>query len=111
VPDQHISDARDFIYGDVYDVDQITDCKIAVDPTSRARPKAHCLFFYVNWSPPHSDPSENTWEPMRNLVKLAAFKTFLRSHAWQAFAASDDYKAFARKYPKKIPKVVHFADD
>ena len=82
-----------------------------MDPTSRARPKASCLFFYVKWAPPHSDPSDNTWEPMRNLVKLTAFKTFLRSHAWQAFAASDEYKEFARKYPKKIPKVVHFSDD
>ena len=89
----------------------ISNCKVAIDPSSRARPKAQCLFFYVRWASPHNDPSEDSWEPMRNLTKLSAFKSFLRSPAWQAFAASDPYKAFARKYPQKIPKVVHFTDD
>ena len=108
-PDQPIRNARDYVYGDnTYLVDQLLDCKIAMDPTSRARPKAPCLFFRVRWSPPYSDPSHDTWEPMRNLTKLDAFKAFLSSSTWLSFSSTDDYKAFASKFPSKIPKTVHF---
>jgi hypothetical protein len=79
-----------------------------VDPTSRARVPSQCLFFLVRWSPPYSDPSHDTWEPMRNLTKLDAFKAFLSSPAWHSFSSSDDYKAFARRHPSKTPKTVHF---
>ena len=108
-PDQPIRNARDYVYGDdVYLVDRLLDCKIAVDPTSKARIKTQCLFFLVRWSPPYSDPSHDTWEPMRNISKLDAFKEFLSSPAWQSFSSSDAYKSFARKYPSKTPKTVHF---
>ena len=108
IPDQPLRSAREFVYGDSYLVDCILDCKIDVDPTSRARPKAQCLFFLVKWSPPYSDPSHNSWEPMRNLSKLDAFKDYISSPAWQTFSSTDAYKSFALKYRSKIPKVVHF---
>jgi len=109
IPDQPIRNARDYVYGDdVYLVDRLLDCKIAVDPSSKARVKAQCLFFLVRWSPPYSDPSHDTWEPMRNLSKLDAFKDYLSSPAWQSFSSSDAYKSFARQYPSKTPKTVHF---
>ena len=108
LPYKPIRNARDYVYGDTYLVDRILDCKIDVDPTSRARPKAPCLFFRVKWSPPYSDPSHDSWELMRNLSRLDAFKTFISSPAWQAFASTDPYKAFALKHKSKLPKVVHF---
>jgi hypothetical protein len=110
LPDQPIKDARDFVYGDAYEVASITDCKIDIDPASRARPKASCLFFRVKWAPPYQDPSNDSWEPLRNLSKLDALKTFLSSSTWIAFTATDAYKTFARKFPSKLPKLVHFAD-
>ena len=110
IPDQLITDARDFIHGDdVYEVERITDCKIDIDPHSRARPKASCLFFFVKWAAPFSDPKHDSWQPMRSLTRLDAFRSFLLSPVWQAFVASDQYKAFARKYKAKVPKVVHFS--
>ena len=112
VPDQIISDARDFVYGDnAYEVASISDCKIDTDPQSRARPKAPCLFFFVRWAPPFDSSNHDSWEPMRSLTKLDAFRTFLRSPAWHAFSSSDAYKLFAHKFKSKIPKVVHFSDD
>lgn len=108
IPDQPLRNAREFVYGDTYLVDSILDCKIDVDPTSRARPKAQCLFFLVKWSPPYSDPSHNSWEPMRNISKLDAFKDYISSPAWHAFTSTDAYKSFSLKYRSKIPKVVHF---
>lgn len=108
VPDQLIRDARDFVYGDNYEVDRLLDCRISTDPTSRARPKASCLFFLVKWSPPYNDPSHDSWEPMRALSKLTAFKDFLSTPAWQAFAASDAFKAFSLQYKSKVPKLVTF---
>jgi len=110
IPPQPIRNARDYVYGDTYLVDKILDCKIDVDPTSRARPKAQCLFFRVKWSPPYSDPSHDSWEPMRNLTRLDAFKAFLSSTTWLSFTSTDAYKAFAAKYKSKVPKTVHFEE-
>ena len=109
LPDQPIRNAKDYVYGETYQVDQLTDVKIDVDPNSKARPKASCLFFKVKWSPPYNDPSQDTWEPMRNVSKLDAFKAFLASPAWQSFASSDAYKNFARLNKSKTPKVVQFS--
>ena len=108
VPEQPIRAARDFVYGDTFEVDSILDCKVDMDPTSRARPKADSLFFRVKWSPPYSDPSHDSWEPLRSVSRLDAFKLFLNSTAWRQFAVTDAYKAFAMKYKSKIPKAVHF---
>jgi len=109
IPDQPVPAAREFIYGDTYIAQSIVDVKIAVDPTSRARPKASGLFFRVKWGPPYSDPSEDSWEPMRNLSRLDVFKQFLASSAWKSFAASAAYQSFAAANKSKIPKAVHFA--
>jgi hypothetical protein len=111
IPDQPIQDAREYIHGDnAFTVSSIIDCKIDIDAHSRARPKASCLFFKIRWAPPFDDPTHDSWEPMRAVTKLDAFKTFLRTPQWQAFAATDAYKAFAVKYKSKTPKIVHFAD-
>ncbi len=49
---------------------------------------------------------------MRCPIKLVALRDFLRSSIWHTFAASNAYKAFARKYKAKIiPMLVHFVDD
>eukprot|EP00798_Chlamydomonas_sp_ICE-L_P009632 gene9632-7546_t len=47
IPNQPIPAAKDYVYGDAYEVDRILDVKIAQDPTSRARPKADNIFFLV----------------------------------------------------------------
>ncbi|GAX77773.1 hypothetical protein CEUSTIGMA_g5216.t1 [Chlamydomonas eustigma] len=51
----------------------------------------------------------DTWEPMRSLTKLTAFKDFLSSPTWSTFVQTPAYLSFARLYKTKIPKVVHFA--
>jgi hypothetical protein len=111
LPDQPIRDARDYVHGDAFLVDRILDCKVDIDPTSRARPKASALFFRVKWSPPWHASEHDSWEPLRNLSKLDALKSFLSSPEWFTFRASDSYKQFARKFPSKVPKVVHFMLD
>jgi hypothetical protein len=111
LPDQPIRDARDYVHGDAFLVDRILDCKVDIDPTSRARPKASALLFRVKWSPPWHASEHDSWEPLRNLSKLDALKSFLSSPEWFTFRASDSYKQFARKFPSKVPKVVHFMLD
>jgi hypothetical protein len=105
IPDQQIPSAKDYVYGEAYEAHSITDVKIMVDPASRV--KALSLFFRVKWSPPYHDPSQDTWEPYKNVKRLTVMKDFLKSHQWQAFSATEEYKTFARKYRQssKIPKV------
>jgi hypothetical protein len=105
IPDQQIPSAKDYVYGEAYEAHSITDAKIMVDPASRV--KALSLFFRVKWSPPYHDPSHDTWEPYKNVKRLTVMKDFLKSHQWQAFSATEEYKTFARKYRQssKIPKV------
>ncbi|GAX73353.1 hypothetical protein CEUSTIGMA_g806.t1 [Chlamydomonas eustigma] len=82
-PNQPITDAQDYVYGeDIYEV---------------------C------WAPPYHQQEEDTWEPLRNLSKLDALKDFLStSQQWQLFRATDACKIFAREFPSKLPKMVHF---
>ncbi|GAX75269.1 hypothetical protein CEUSTIGMA_g2714.t1 [Chlamydomonas eustigma] len=103
VPTQPLANPRDYV-SNATPVHSIVDCSIATDPESRARPKSKCLFFKVKWAAPCDD----TWEPMRSVSRLQVFKDFLLSPAWHAFVASDAYKAFAKKFKSKLPKVVHF---
>jgi hypothetical protein len=109
-PNQPIPAAKDYVYGDSYEVHSILDVKIAVDPDSTARPKASCLFFLVSWAAPYHDPSNDRWEPLRSLSRLDALRSFLLSPSWASFAVSLPYKAFSKKYPAKIPKFVTFAE-
>eukprot|EP00798_Chlamydomonas_sp_ICE-L_P020253 gene20253-27007_t len=108
IPNQPIPAAKDYVYGDAYEVDRILDVKIAQDPASRARPKADNIFFLVKWAPPYQDPSEDTWEPYRNLKFLDAMKVFLRSPEYHTFTLTPAFLSFARKHKAKIPKVVRF---
>eukprot|EP00798_Chlamydomonas_sp_ICE-L_P016447 gene16447-22666_t len=108
VPNQPIRAAKDYVYGVAYEVDRILDVKIAQDPSSRARPRADNILFLVKWAPPYQDPSEDSWEPYRNLKSLDAIKTFLHSPEYHAFTLTSAFQSFARKYKAKIPKVVRF---
>ena len=107
-PPQPIPAARDYVHGDVYTVDRITDVCIKPDPSSTARPKADNIFFRVTWAPPYQDPSYDSWEPYRNLSKLDALKVFLATPSYQAFVAVPQFKSFAFKYPREVPKFVTF---
>jgi hypothetical protein len=111
LPAQPLRRVSDYVRGDdVFEVDEIFDVKIATDPSSRARPKAPCLFFKVKWAPPYASSEHDSWEPLRNLAKLEVLKIFLSSSLWQVFAASDAYKAFALKFKSKVPKIFTFAE-
>ena len=109
LPDQPIPAAKDFVYGDAFEVQSILDVKIAVDPDSTARPKAPCLFFLVRWAAPYNDPSHDSWEPLRSLSKLDALRAYLSTPSWLSFCSSDAYKAFSLKFKSKVPKLVTFA--
>ena len=100
--------ARDYVYGEAYEVDSIVGVRIQPDPTSTARPKADNIFFLVKWAPPYADPSEDSWEPYRNLKKLACMHTFLHGPAYAAFLKTPEFAAFAKKYKTKVPKLVTF---
>eukprot|EP00798_Chlamydomonas_sp_ICE-L_P014004 gene14005-19938_t len=108
IPNRPIPAAKDYVYGDAYEVDRILDVKIAQDPASRARPKADNIFFLVKWAPPYQDPSEDTWEPYRNLKSLDAMNVFLRSPEYHTFTLTPAFLSFACKHKAKIPKVVRF---
>ncbi|GAX78391.1 hypothetical protein CEUSTIGMA_g5833.t1 [Chlamydomonas eustigma] len=107
-PSQPLANPRDYVHN-AHPVHSILDCRIQTDPDSRARPKSKCLFFKVRWSTPNPDQPIDTWEPMRSLTKLTAFKVFLSSPTWSTFVQTPAYLSFARLFKTKIPKVVHFA--
>ena len=68
------------------------------------------IFFLVKWAPPYADPSHDSWEPYRNLKKLASMHVFLRGPAYAAFTKTPEFIRFARKYRAKVPKVVTFEE-
>ncbi len=94
-------------------MDKLLDVKVDTDPASTARPPSTCLLFKVRWAAPYSDAEHDSWEPMRALTRLDAFREFLSSPAWQRFATSDQYKSWSSKAANKhkLPKVVTFAID
>ncbi|GAX79570.1 hypothetical protein CEUSTIGMA_g7011.t1 [Chlamydomonas eustigma] len=102
-PSQPLANPRDYVRN-AHPVHSILDCRIQTDPDSRARPKSKCLFFKVRWSTPNPDQPIDTWEPMRSLTKLTAFKDFLSSPTWSTFVQTPAYLCFARLYKTKIPK-------
>jgi hypothetical protein len=110
-PDQPIRNARDYIHGESYIVDKLLDVKIDTDPASTARPPSKCLMFKVRWAAPYADSEHESWEPMRALSRLDAFRVFLSSPAWQRFASSDAYKRWSTvpSNKRKLPKVVTFS--
>jgi hypothetical protein len=107
-PTQSLANPRDYVHN-AHPVHSILDCRIQTDPDSRARPKSKCLFFKVRWSTPNPDQPIDTWEPMRSLTKLTAFKDFLSSTTWSTFVQTPAFLSFSKLYKTKIPKVVHFA--
>jgi hypothetical protein len=102
VPEQPAA-AKEYVYGEVFEVQAIAEAKLTVDTHSRTRPKPLTLSFLVKWAPPYQDPSHDSWEPMHNLKKLDAFRHFLSSPAWYTFASTPAYLAFAAKYKTKVP--------
>lgn len=110
-PDQPIRSARDYVHGEAYTVDKLLDVKIDTDPASTARPPSTCLMFKVRWAAPYDAAEHDSWEPMRALTRLDAFRAFISSPAWQHFAASDPYKRWSSvsANKRKLPKVVTFS--
>jgi hypothetical protein len=106
IPDQPLPAAADFVT-DAYVLDQILDVCIKKDPNF---PHPNLLFL-VHWAPPYADPKFNSWEPYRNLKKTTAMHVFLRSPTYQDFTTTASFKAFARRFPQKVPKLVTFAAD
>jgi len=94
---QHIPAASDFVYGDAYEVDRISDARIA--PTGRS------LQFLVHWMPPYNDPSYNSWEPLSGVQRLDAYRDFISGPRFADFKTSSGYQAFAARYPRSVPKI------
>ena len=109
-PEQPIRSARDYVHGG-YEVERLLDVKLDEDPESTARTRSIILMFKVRWAPPYSDPSEDTWEPLRNVRRLHAFRDFMASPTWQRFAASDQYRHWSSlsANKRKLPVFVTFA--
>jgi hypothetical protein len=77
--------------------------------TLTAVPALNPSAFKVRWCTSNPDQPIDTWEPMRSLTKLSAFKDFLSSTTWSTFVQTPAYLSFSKLYKTKIPKVVHFA--
>ena len=88
--------AADFTYSKEFTVESLLDVRI----TGRS------LYFLVRWAAPYNDPSEDTWEPMKELKHLDAFQLFVSSAAFASFAASTAYKQFARSFPRSVPRML-----
>ena len=97
--------ARDYVSGDdTFLVDSILQVKLAKDQHASGQPTV--LQFLVRWAPPYSDPAHDTWEPLRHVQRLDALKDFLCSPEWFRFKASAAFERFAKKWPRRVPKVV-----
>ena len=110
-PERPVPTAADYVAGEhTYDVHSLLDVKIDTDPASTARdPEARKrLFFQVFWGPPWDPPC--TWEPLRHVAKLDALRDFLCTERWLRFKDSAEYRNFARKNPRMVPKVTTFAE-
>jgi transposase InsO family protein len=104
IPPQPIPAARDFIYGEAYEVDKILDVRIQIDDHLKVGNTSKGIFFLVRYSAPFSDPEHNLWQPYRTLKALEVMNTYLTSPAYDIFKTTPDYKQFASRYPKKLPR-------
>jgi len=92
----------------VTDIEQSEE--FVVDRLLRARvgmpggSKTPELEFLVRWAAPFQDPKWDSWEPKKEMNKTRAMTEFLLSDTWKEFLASDEMMAFARRYPKRVPK-------
>jgi transposase InsO family protein len=100
--------ARDYIQDEeAYEVERLLDVKIEKDMHTTGHPL--CLKFLVRWAAPFNDPSEDRWEPLKNVHRLDALAEFVCTPKWLAFKTTAAYKAFAKKYPKRLPRRVTLA--
>ena len=56
------------------------------------------LLFQVRWAYPFNVPSEDTWEPLRNVKDCQALSEFLASSTWRDFRQHPSNAAFFRRY-------------
>jgi transposase InsO family protein len=101
-PARPVTRASDYVNVDdkkTFDVDCITDVRLD-SYKYRGKPLQR-LQFHVRWL--GFDASEDTWEPLANVVKLDALRSFMASPAWLSFKDTDDFRAFAEKFPALLP--------
>jgi hypothetical protein len=58
----------------------------------------------VRWAPPYQDPQEDSWEPYSEMNKTKAMTVFLSTQRWLDFVETSEFKSFALKWPRKVPK-------
>lgn len=63
-----------------------------------------CLEFLVRWAPPYQDPINDSWEPCSEMNKTRAMTAFLQTPAWLSFQETSEFQAFARRWPRRVPK-------
>jgi hypothetical protein len=56
----------------------------------------------VRWAPPFDSSEHDSWEPLYNLQKSPALRTFLKTKAWLAFTASREFREFASQYGSAV---------
>jgi hypothetical protein len=62
------------------------------------------LLFKVRWAAPFNVPSEDTWEPMREVNHLSNFSEFLRTDVYREFSGTLDFVRFRNRRPTRTPK-------
>jgi hypothetical protein len=88
----------DIAQSEEFVVDKLLQARVGL-PSGRPE-----LEFLVRWAPPFQDPKWDSWEPKKEMNKTRAMTEFLLSNTWKEFLGSEELMAFARRYPKRVPK-------
>ena len=90
----------DFAQNDEFVVDRILQARVGLCGPSRVP----CLEFQVRMAPHYQDPQEDSWEPYSEMNKTKAMTVFLSTQRWLDFVETSEFKSFALKWPRKVPK-------
>ena len=61
------------------------------------------LLFKVRWSYPYNTPSDDTWEPTRNVKDCEALDTFMKTAKYKQFTSMADFQKFSSRWPARVP--------
>jgi hypothetical protein len=87
--------STDFSYSAKFLVDHIADVRL----------QDTRLQFLVRWASPYNDPKFDTWEPYSALKHLDCMRPFLCSPAYVRFTSTPAFHAFAKRWPRSVPKL------
>ena len=105
-PDRFVNEQQAGLHADVargeYLVEEVLDHRLA--PIEGAGHRGPTLQFLIRWA--GYDADHDTWESYNTVKQLAALDDYLQTPGWLRFAATNEYKNYARSNRQRVPRPI-----